>query len=167
MQPRFLKGIDASKKEKLIANQLNVIRCCADYDIPVILIEYNIEYTEYEFESNEESTVEVLLKAVEMIPRREKITKKTVNAFTHPYLSAYLRHWQVDGILLMGVCASACVKLTAEGALGRGFKIATSGDLISDEGEDKPDMSWYRQNGLVFKDSRKTIEALINKENKE
>jgi nicotinamidase-related amidase len=163
MQPRFLQRLDEIKRENLIAHQMSVIRCCADYDIPVILVEYNITDTEYDIEDNEEPTVEILLKAAEAVPRREKITKKTADAFTYPYLLSHLRYWGVDGVVLMGVYASYCVRITAESALRKGFKIATAKELIADQ-DGKVDLCWYRRNGLCFRNSQKLVEALIYKE---
>ena len=54
----------------------------------------------------------------------------------------------------MGICASVCVKETAEGTLQNGFKIATSGKLIVDPRDTIDDKSkdWYEEHGEYHED---------------
>ncbi|PJA63372.1 MAG: hypothetical protein CO161_01435 [Candidatus Portnoybacteria bacterium CG_4_9_14_3_um_filter_44_9] len=168
MQTRFLQGFDEVRREKLVACQMSIVRCCADCDIPLVLVEFD-----------DESTIETLTKAIEATYRHEKITKTTADAFSRPELLNCLRGWDINGVVLMGIYAAECVKETAKSALGNHLEIATSGELIADVVRLKIaksgkltsltnndsgvlDLRWYKRRGFYFSTSQELITALTN-----
>ncbi len=168
MQPRFLQGLDEIRREKLVAYQMSVIRYCADCNISLVVVGFD-----------EESTIETLTRATEAVPRCEKVTKNTADAFSRPELLNYLRGWNIDGVVLMGIYAEECVKETAKSAIGNHLEIATSGELIADVIRLKIAKSgkltsfanddggvlnprWYKRHGFYFSTSQELIAALTN-----
>ena len=142
MQPRLLSLV--REKEKLIENQIEIIRWCAKEDIPLVVLE---------FEGAGE-TIDVLRKEIEKVPRVKTIQKKHDDGFTSQKLEKQLKIFDSKTLLLMGINADYCVKETAIGAMKKGFVIATSNALISGWRVHSSDNSlpFYKENGIVFPD---------------
>ena len=56
--------------------------------------------------------------------------KERGDAFTNPALDAYLRAQGITHLLVIGVFAPACVRATARGALGRGYRVTVVRDGV-------------------------------------
>ena len=169
MQDSFLEEILEEEKKTEIPYQLEVLDYCKDNNIPVFVLEY--------FRFGE--TTRVLKEKVDSLPVKEYVTKHYDNGFIETDLEARLRKYGTETVLLMGVNASACVILTAKGALNAGFKIMTSKDLIADSdwhvteefiikengshGESDESVPWYKEHG-IYRDSYKELLELIKKE---
>jgi len=121
MQSYFLGYINKKIQEKIIAAQMNVLGFCKDYDIPVLVLEYQ-GYSE---------TVTELRDLVEQVPRSETKRKSHDNGFTNQDVAPLLHSWDIERVILIGINANACVKSTARGALKNDLKICTAGDIIA------------------------------------
>lgn len=154
MQESFLKGVEDAIKEEMILAQMALARYCAARDIPFIVVEY---------EDNGE-TIEALKREVEKITRHATVIKTKPDAFWVPEgrqalsLLQHLRQWKINGIVLAGIYAGACVWQTAASALDNRLKIATSGDLIALGGEDP---GLFKEEGLYFKNCHQLLENLF------
>jgi len=154
MQDYFIKELSEEEKKREIPYQLDVLDYCKTNNIPVFVLEY----------SGCGETTNVLKEKVDSLPIKEYVAKTYDNGFIETSLEYKLKERSIEAVILMGVNASACVRLTAEGALNAGFKIMTSKDLIADcdwhvSGEYiiKPDGSrgtsdesvpWYKEHGI-------------------
>ena len=127
MQECFLSNREKENRELLVQSQLEVLTYCAETDIPVIVVEYELPLPE--------KTIDCLLDKIQSVPRNRSTIKTTDNAMlsSRPNVRRILRSFEVDYLVLMGVNACSCVKSTASTCLKRGYKIATSGDVISDD----------------------------------
>ena len=127
MQELFLKDILEEHRKLIVSSQLEVLTYCAETDIPVIVVEYKLIVPE--------KTIECLLDKVQSVPRNRTAIKITDNAMLSgkPNVRRFLRGFDADYLVLMGIYASGCVFSTALTALDKEYKISTSGDLISDD----------------------------------
>lgn len=146
MQNYFLMDIEEGEKERLIQNQLKVIRFCEIYNIPIIVLEF----------SGYDTTIQVLSEAVRRVKINMTIEKPCSNGFSHTNLARKLDALSVDTLLLMGINASSCARHTGKGAVDAGFNIATSEDLIADppDWNTKPaEIIWFQKNGTYRKEA--------------
>jgi nicotinamidase-related amidase len=163
MQKGYRDNFSDSSWEGLVTNQLEIINCCADCDIPLVVVEY----------AGCGATDGILIEAIKRAPRSVRVVKSGFDAFgsamvvenscaapAYIDLVGWLRHWKTDSVFLMGIYACGCVEATAKGALINGLKIATAKKTISNCGATT--YGWYRQYGLVFRNFRKAVEALRN-----
>ena len=89
MQGSFLKGMDEKLKKALIDSQVEILRYCAEYDIPIIIIEYadsvlpwskNIEY----------NTIDDITEFVKS-HKYDKVRKRSDSGFKKTVLEEVLR----------------------------------------------------------------------------
>lgn len=138
MQPYFLEALEPDEVERELPNLVQVVRYCAQQDIPIAILEQEHIPTE---------TIDVLTREIEKVPRHKYITKPTSDGFYETQLSQQLNEWGATSIFLMGAHASRCVLDTAAGAWKRGIKTSTSNSVIL--------------NPAVFKDSNESVRAYI------
>ena len=139
MQENFVEALKEKDKRRIIANQIFVIRWCAQNDISIVVLEYEMCG----------ETIEVLAQELKEIKNLETIPKPYDNGFCGTELDYFLNKIDARNLFLMGINASACVKSTAEGAIEKGFEIITSSDVIAGCNSDNS-ISWYRKNGIVI-----------------
>jgi nicotinamidase-related amidase len=148
--------INSPEKLKIIPHQIEVLRFCKNYDIPVIIFEY----------SSWGPTIDILMGEVyQLQPKNVFLLEKYFDdAFSQPKLNVLLEGLKVTTLLLMGVNASYCVFSTARTAIKNKYKIVTSGDLIAGfkdlDQEKSKDVIWYQQNGVYLQDYETVIEKL-------
>lgn len=140
MQPKFVEGIHHEDLKLIIGKQLRVIELCYVYNIPLVILEYR----------GNGRTIKKLRQAAQKVPNLIYVVKSRNNGFSGTNLTGILSDLAVEKILLMGICACYCVQATAEAALEKGFKIATSGELIASPARERRyrNIGWYRKNGL-------------------
>ncbi|MEA2097834.1 MAG: isochorismatase family protein [Patescibacteria group bacterium] len=138
MQQIFLDGLKKKNRERIIANQIFIIRWCAQENIPVVVLEYR----------GSGETIDVLAKELKKIEDLRIILKSYDNGFYYTELKDVLEERNAKNLFLMGINASACVKRTAIGAREEGFSIITSNDVIGGNNDDNS-ISWYVENGIV------------------
>jgi nicotinamidase-related amidase len=143
MQKCYLKGIHPDDRREIIENQLKIIEYCRLGDIPVVILEYK----------GDGKTIGKIKEAVQGVPRARYLTKSRNNGFSGTGLAEILHDWGIKNVLLMGINASYCVKETAKGALEAGFRIATSGALITNRKKERrvKSASWFARNGAYAK----------------
>lgn len=143
MQLPFIGELRSGSLDRILPYQLDTLAYCAEHDIPVVVIEY----------IGEGSTHRELRDVLRMVPRRFRVRKRCNDGFSTMMLERALNRWRIDTLFLMGINAAYCVKATASTALKRGFKIATSADVIAGAREDNhphdDDIGWYNTEGIV------------------
>ncbi len=140
MQDRFVGKLKTNVRTKLIEAQLQVIRDCANRNIPVIILEYH----------GREKTISKLADDLDAIERKTVICKPCDDGFKRTRLDETLRYIGARSLLLMGINAHACVLETAQSAVKKGYKVITSEDLIADAYHDEildEGREWYEANG--------------------
>jgi isochorismate hydrolase len=121
MQDELLKNISPKELKQQILNQLDVLNFCSQNEIPVFVLEY----------TGWGSTTSVLKSRIDSLENKIYISKVFDDGFDGTCLENELKKQEVSTVLLMGINASFCVRVTAQGALNRGYKIMTAGNLIA------------------------------------
>lgn len=121
MHDELLKNISPKELKQQLLSQLNVFNFCGQNGIPVFVLEY----------AGWGSTTSILKERIDSLENKIFITKVFDDGFDGTILENELKKQGVSTLLLMGINASFCVRLTAQGALDRGYKIMTAGDLIA------------------------------------
>ncbi|MGC9311020.1 MAG: cysteine hydrolase family protein [Candidatus Aenigmatarchaeota archaeon] len=135
MQENFLRPLEPLRAEMLVGNQLRLLGYCADYDLPVAVLEY----------SGEGPTQREILEAVGRVPRSEYFIRNGFNSgFLNTCLPQTLKSWGVETVIISGVNAHACVFANAEWAKMNGYGVMTSACLMDDI-YDKDYSQWYVQ----------------------
>lgn len=152
MQDFWLSDVDKKELETELPYQAEVLDYCKSNNIPVFVIEYR----------DCGPTTDYLKKKIDLLPKKDYVTKSSQSAFENTDLEKKLKTAGVDTLILMGVYSSNCVKGTAKSALKSGFIIATSKDLIADEKyhHREEEVEWYKEKG-VYKDSYKELLNMI------
>lgn len=142
MQETFVKNMRIGRAPLIIERQIQILRHCAQVDIPVAVLEFSLKGR----------TISVLRKTLHTVPRVRVFKKRTDSGFENKNLKKQLEDWQVQNLILMGINAQFCVKATAQDALKNGFAISTSPDLISGQSNHAihDDIAWYRANGSLI-----------------
>lgn len=146
MQTGFIKGGCAD----MIRAQIEVIRMCAERDVPLVVLEYY----------GEGKTLPGLEAEISRVKRTTRMTKHWNDGFKGGRLCEHLEELDVQKLLLMGVNGSFCVLDTATSALNLGYEVATSLDLVTNTStcvKSKKDMgnvfSWFNRNGILVQES--------------
>lgn len=139
MQQGFLDYLNNEEQERIILNQMYVIRWCAQENIPIVVLEYK----------RRKRTIDILIEELESVKNLEIIEKSHDDGFSNAELDYYLKKIGAKNLFLMGINASYCVKETAQGGIEKGYKIITSNDVIACRGGDNS-ISWYEENGTVI-----------------
>ncbi len=142
MQTDFVRLLRKGSLNKLLPNQIAVIRQCAAFDIPVVVLEYE----------KCGITIPKLMREVKKVPRFVSVTKKLDSGFSKKELSVQLMRWKCRKLLLTGINAEFCVLSTATDALRSGYSIVTSPQLIAGRPQHAKDdcISWYAKNGSII-----------------
>ena len=144
MQPEFTSepGFDAKRIRNVLAAQERVLKYCARYDCPVLVLEWK----------GFQRTLPHLCSLLEDIPRRVYVKKERTDGFTNPQVGEQLREWQAHELYFMGTSAAYCVKDTAKQGLKNGFRIATATSVIAWEKlcSAQTVLPWYKRNGVFF-----------------
>jgi len=153
MQERFVCQLRKRDRNLIIPRQLEVIRLCAERDIPLVVLEYLV-WLQEEYEYFQEPTIPELFAEAQKVRRCKVVSKGRDDGFLETSLKATLESLGASHLLLMGVNAGGCVLATAGSAVKLGFRVITAGDLIANDRRpskyDKGDKSapWYEKNGV-------------------
>jgi nicotinamidase-related amidase len=142
MQRDFVGGLRRGEAERIIPNQIKVLRYAQQHGIPIIV---------FEFKSHEYGTTVPQIKSA--LKKNYVIMEKySDDAFHLTSLYDDLVQMRTKKIFIMGINACYCVYETARSAKCNGFEIATSNDVISGLPYHPRDnnMPWYRRNGLIL-----------------
>lgn len=139
MQEGFIRNLRYGECDRIIPNQLEILRHCCSVNIPVVVLEF------FGFGP----TIRTLKKEVKKNPNHRYIKKDYDSGFYRTALHAHLQSLGVKHIFLMGINADYCVKDTAEDAIKKGYKIITCNEVISGQYHHSHDNSvpWFRANG--------------------
>jgi nicotinamidase-related amidase len=145
MQYNFLN----TRKEKIIPNQVKVIKFFKEHNIPLIIIESagcGAIHSDLEQE-------------IARFPKKliRTFSKYDHGGFTNQQLHAYLAKNSIKKLLLMGVNGCVCVYETAVSALMYGYKIITSRDLLHGFYKSGVGFSWYEENGILKKNYKELL----------
>ncbi|NQU98163.1 isochorismatase family protein [Candidatus Woesearchaeota archaeon] len=161
MERDFLKRLDSGEQDFIIANQIDYLNYCRESGIPVIEV------------NGLRKSDSRLREVISQFPsnQRNKFYKPDDSAFSNINVSSQLSYWGVNSVVLMGICASACVKSTAEEGLEGGFNILTSEQLMADPRNlptytakvryDKS-LPWYKDN-TIYRSNYTDLLSLIEK----
>ncbi len=158
MQPAFVYRLEPNERKKLIAGQLQVIKDCALYDIPLIVIELR-RWWKFGW------TIRALRRASKKVPRVMTLRKRHNNAFNETVLLQQLEAFDVRHLVVMGLNMSVCVKETCQTAREEyGFGIITADNLISCISPPAREVhrSWYDVWGRVYTRMPPLTELLEN-----
>lgn len=153
MQDDFLEEIQRDEVERMITNQIEVLECAQQNNLPIILLEYR----------NHDATNKQLRKILSN-SNYKKIVKSEDDGFLYTSLDSIVKEKGASELVFMGINASACVKRTAKGALNAGYSIVTSPDIIADpkHWRDNKSLEWYGSNGTLCPNTENLIEYLGN-----
>lgn len=149
MQEYFLQNIDLLKRAKIINEQIKVIWFCIKNNIPIVVLEYR----------RCGPTINQLLSEIKKVPINKFVLKDYDNGFDETGLEEILNDLGGKNLLFMGVNANVCVRLTAEGALIRNFKIISSDDLITGPKHQNDHTEWYIKNGVYFNSTEELLKT--------
>lgn len=141
MQTDFIANLDLREINRIVRNQIEIIRRCRRDSIPLFIIEYN----------NHGETIGELKKELFGIDIRY-IKKNNDDAFIDTQLHNLLSEKKIKTLFLMGVNAGACVLYTAEGALDKGYQVMTSFAVMSDIDDNYffSSIFWFEENTAFF-----------------
>jgi isochorismate hydrolase len=143
MQDYYTRRLAEATREGIVAQQIQVIRTCAEKDVPLVILEYR----------SRGRTIPVLLDEIAKVPRAVMITKSHNNGFMGTRLDKVLRRFGAAEIAFMGINASSCVRDTADSAISLKYKIVTADNVIADEAGcegRRKSRQWYETNGLFL-----------------
>lgn len=142
MQDFFLKKFNQNKVNLLIKNQQKLLDFCIKNRIPVFVLEYE----------KRGKTTRPLKLYFQKLKTVEVIVKTHNSGFRGTNLEELLAKSKIKKIILAGINGSGCVQDTAIGALRRGFKIITSGEIIASNTKRDSNLmtsrKWYSKNGI-------------------
>ena len=157
MQDFFLDKFRPEKRRALIEQQSKVIDFCSKHQIAIILLEYK------DRGQTTASLRHILKKGTNV--NVEIITKDSNGGFTNTDLDEVLKHKNVKNIVLMGINGSGCIQDTAIGALNRGYKILTSGEVIASSTNRDRDLAtsrkWYSKKGHFFESTDELLAQVL------
>ncbi|MEK6863527.1 MAG: isochorismatase family protein [Nanoarchaeota archaeon] len=149
MQDFFVQHIVNEDLNKMVAHQARVLNYCREYDIPVFVLEFY----------GCGNTIKILSDKIDVLQRKERITKRCDDGFENTILAAQLHAEGVRNVMLMGINASYCVRDTAAGAVNNRFSVMTSRQLIADPCYNiektlkfEKSIKWYEKRGLYSDD---------------
>jgi len=143
MQKDFVCDLRRGDLERIVPNQLYVIKRCNEMKIPIIVLEY------FDFGK----TIRRLRRKIVKNKKHTFILKYHDSGFINTELNETLVSLNAKCIFIMGINAAFCVKDTARDAVNYGYEIITSADVISGMPDHPRDdnIRWYRRNGTVLK----------------
>ncbi|MES2471120.1 MAG: isochorismatase family cysteine hydrolase [Patescibacteria group bacterium] len=154
MQDFFLKHIDQTIREEMIANQGKVIERCVESQIPIILVQYK----------DRGDITDALQAKLKDVPNVTLVIKEHNSGFRDTTLGDVLIEKKIKKLGLMGINATGCVQDTAMGALSRGLTIMTGKGVIASSSKNDRylDVSrvWFSKNGDFFETPEEFVAAL-------
>jgi len=147
MQPSFISRLREGEKERTIPNQIKVIRMCGTEKVPIFV-------TELEYWNNGRTIPEIMDEVSKNSASPvEPISRQFSDAFDLTGLDSLLRNNGIGKLFLMGAYAEYCVLRTAEEAIGLGYQVITSNDVIAGKRNHMTNNSvdWYEQNGICVR----------------
>jgi nicotinamidase-related amidase len=121
MQQNYMRSIEPSKLDDLVAQQLALLDLCRQRDVPIFTIRMDVDIP-----------IDTRIAAAAMrAPRHEPYLKKRRDAFTNPRLERAVERHGIRHLIISGIYASNCVLATAATAR-RKYKIWTTPALIAD-----------------------------------
>lgn len=139
MQQEFINEFKHGEEKRIIPKQISVIRQCARFGIPVVVLEYR----------NCGHTIAALADELKNVANVKTIVKRQNDGFKNTALEYKLRDMNAKQLFFMGINSQYCVKETAESAIKLGFTVVTSNDVITGPNDDN-DIDWYKKNGTVL-----------------
>jgi nicotinamidase-related amidase len=157
MQENFVKKLRKGEQDRIIPNQLAVLRRCRELSIPVVALELRSEVFG--------KTVEIIRKEVSENPSGCIMEKEYNDGFLKSNLAKHLKSLKVENIFLMGINADYCVRDTAYGAISHGFKIMTGNHVLSGQSGHSRNNSctWFTNNGTWIRRIDRFIEKKFSK----
>lgn len=150
MQEYFVRQLPKEERERIVPNQIGVLRRCARETIPLFVIEYWLPST---IDRSFGSVISELEAEIAFVKKEKikRIQKYNDSAFYRTGLRIILKKMGVTRLFLMGINSGCCVKDTAIDALDAGFSVITSKTVISDSfpTRRKRSFEWYEQN-VIF-----------------
>jgi len=179
MQSLVLKEIyNKHSLSIMIANQQKVLQNCVEKNIPIVVLEYS---SKVNHNKNRETTPQ-LMEIINQTSNYEVFLKQSHSGFSNKEFETHLENLEKEYHFLMGVNGGVCVSATGEGSIKRGYKIATSKDVIANIGShaskvianrkytltpiDEEETGWHKKNGIflpsykdfnVFSESEVTV----------
>ncbi|MFA5023304.1 MAG: isochorismatase family cysteine hydrolase [Candidatus Paceibacterota bacterium] len=151
MQESFVKRLRKRDIAVIIPNQKRVLRWCATFDLPLVVLVYD------DF-GLEKDIIPELRSEADKVPRCLTVKKRWDNGFFQTGLEAHLRSIGARHLLITGVNATGCVLKTAGAAIGLGFSLVVAENLVADatrtcfRGCNKS-LDWYRPNAVFRKEA--------------
>ncbi len=118
MQSMFL----TEAKESIIPNQVEILKFYNNQNTHLVVIESTGYGSTHHLLENEIAKFKA--------PFVQRVSKHASDGFSNQKLHTYLQQKSITDLLLMGINGCACVWATAYSALGRGYTIRTSKDLL-------------------------------------
>ncbi|TSC51937.1 MAG: hypothetical protein LiPW41_704 [Parcubacteria group bacterium LiPW_41] len=148
MQKHFLKNVPKNDREKMINNQVAILRKCKKKNIPCIIVRFD-KYAK---------TISQLTNVAYSLNRIFVVEKSRDNAFNNSLFVDILEILDCDSIFFFGVNASGCVWKTAATAKNKGYKIYTHKETIANDEQgflssDHPFVTWFTRMGVYFTNS--------------
>ena len=145
MQDRFIAKLKPGEADRIILNQLAILKLCRQLDIPVVVSEIKKEI--------HGATAEVLINEAKKNTRFLLMDCEHNDSFSGTKLDSYLKNFDAEAIFLMGIHDYACIKYTAETAIKKGYKIMTSDEVIAGPYYRTGDNvgQWFEKNGICFR----------------
>ena len=142
MQSYFADDVEMFKRQEIIQGQINILKECAEKNIPVIVLELD----------DRGRTLAILDCYLKMIRVVKYVTKNYNDGFCGTNLNRILKELGIKTLILMGINAGYCVKATAISTIAYGYKIITADNLIANGHYHKHDYpEWFMQNGVFLK----------------
>lgn len=141
MQTYFVKKLREGDAERIISNQIKILKHCCQFDIPVIAFELEPK--------RHGNMISEIAEIVNGNSNYELMVKRRYSAFWETNLDKRLKKLKIKKLFIMGINACYCVRETAEDAIERGYEIVTSNEVISGQtGHPKDnDIPWFSNNG--------------------
>ncbi|MBI2103183.1 cysteine hydrolase [Candidatus Woesearchaeota archaeon] len=151
MQSGFLDNALEDTRKKLFFAQKQVLRFCAEENIPVVVLEYE----------GKGKTVYDLQQKVDLVPTFLTLEKKSDDGFFRTSLDEQLHRWNATDLLVMGINASYCVLETCDSAVRKGYRLHTARDCIRNTCRCCPTKyDWYEKHSKLYQDSSELIEIV-------
>ena len=141
MQEDFVKHLRRGEADRIIPNQLAILKRCRELSIPVVVLELRVK----EFGK----TIKILMDEISKNPSKWVIEKDFDDGFYLTNLDSSLKYLNIKKIFIMGINADFCVRDTARTAIKLGYKIVTSGHVIAGQPDHSKNNSiiWFANNG--------------------
>lgn len=133
MQYSFLSFVSETEGDRIVENQRRALDYFRSNEMPIYVVEYECYgLTDERLDVGDE----------------EHVLKNHADAFYKTDLKDRLNNRGVEGVLLAGLYASACVARTGLGAIFNGFGVMVSGDLVADPTNQTYGSKWLKKHAI-------------------